>query len=152
VTYKRISHYMVAAFIGGLGLFNSTKLELRQVTASNQELIFQNGQIMSSALIILSIAGIFAEFVILYKQKKEEKLTLKRAGKSTTIINHNMPRWMSNKKNGNFVLTEVEKPTANPEYSEDKVDNSEIEFGVSVENSNNFTTEKSFEDPVDDAI
>jgi hypothetical protein len=94
---------MIFAFLGGLGLFNSTQLELRQVTDTNQELIFQNGQIISSAIIILCVAGILAEFAILRKQKKDEIRTRRRAGKSTTIVNQEMPRWMSNKKNGNFI-------------------------------------------------
>lgn len=138
---------MIAAFVGGLGLFNSTQLELRQVTATNAELIFQNGQIISSAIIILSVAGILAEFAIIRKQKKDEIMTRRRAGKSTTIVNHEMPRWMSNKKNGNFILNGDEKsPMMNSENSEKTKDtaeidsedsenseNSEIELGVSVD-------------------
>jgi hypothetical protein len=136
---------MIFAFLGGLGLFNSTQLELRQVTDTNQELIFQNGQIISSAIIILCVAGILAEFAILRKQKKDEIRTRRRAGKSTTIVNQEMPRWMSNKKNGNFILNgdkkssvmnseNSENPSENPSEI-DSVDseNSEIELGVSVD-------------------
>jgi hypothetical protein len=53
MSYKKISHYMIFAFLGGLGLFNSTQLESRYATDTNQELIFQNGQIISSAIIIV---------------------------------------------------------------------------------------------------
>lgn len=147
MSYKKISHYMIFAFLGGLGLFNSTQLELRQVTDTNQELIFQNGQIISSAIIILCVAGIFAEFAILRKQKKDEIRTRRRAGKSTTIVNQEMPRWMSKKKNGNFILngdkkssvlnSENSEKTENPSEidSEDSEnsENSEIELGVSVD-------------------
>lgn len=145
MSYKKISHYMIFAFLGGLGLFNSTQLELRQVTDTNQELIFQNGQIISSAIIILCVAGILAEFAILRKQKKDEIRTRRRAGKSTTIVNQEIPRWMSKKKNGNFILNgdkkssvldseNSENPSENPSEI-DSVDseNSEIELGVSVD-------------------
>lgn len=145
MSYKRISHYMIFAFLGGLGLFNSTQLESRYATDTNQELIFQNGQIISSAIIILCVAGILAEFAILRKQKKDEIRTRRRAGKSTTIVNQEIPRWMSKKKNGNFILNgdkkssvmnseNSENPSENPSEI-DSVDseNSEIELGVSVD-------------------
>ncbi len=148
MSYKRISHYMIFAFLGGLGLFNSTQLESRYATDTNQELIFQNGQIISSAIIILCVAGILAEFAILRKQKKDEIRTRRRAGKSTTIVNQEIPRWMSKKKNGNFILNgdkkssvldseNSENPSENPSEidSEDSEnsENSEIELGVSVD-------------------
>jgi hypothetical protein len=145
MSYKKISHYMIFAFLGGLGLFNSTQLESRYATDTNQELIFQNGQIISSAIIILCVAGILAEFAILRKQKKDEIRTRRRAGKSTTIVNQEIPRWMSKKKNGNFILNgdkkssvmnseNSENPSENPSEI-DSVDseNSEIELGVSVD-------------------
>lgn len=139
---------MIFAFLGGLGLFNSTQLESRYATDTNQELIFQNGQIISSAIIILCVAGILAEFAILRKQKKDEIRTRRRAGKSTTIVNQEIPRWMSKKKNGNFILNgdkkssvldseNSENPSENPSEidSEDSEnsENSEIELGVSVD-------------------
>ena len=51
MSYTRIGNFMIMAFIGGLGLFNSSKLEMRQSANTNAELIFQNGQIISSAII-----------------------------------------------------------------------------------------------------
>ena len=64
---------MSVAFIGGLGLFNSTKLEIRQITDTNAELIFQNGQIISSAVICISLAGLLAELVLLRKGSRSDK-------------------------------------------------------------------------------
>ena len=60
MSFKRIGNYMVVAFIGGLGLFNSSKLEIRQATDTNAELLFQNGQIISSAVIVICFAGMIA--------------------------------------------------------------------------------------------
>ena len=59
---------MVWVFISCLGLFNSTKLEERYVEGSNQELIFQNGIIISSAFIGLFLAAFFVELLIMKKR------------------------------------------------------------------------------------
>tara|TARA_R110002051_G_scaffold279126_2_gene340583 strand:- start:4789 stop:5169 length:381 start_codon:yes stop_codon:yes gene_type:complete len=61
MSYTRIGNFVIMAFVGGLGLFNSSMLEMRQVTNSNAELIFQNGQIISSAIIFICFSGIIAE-------------------------------------------------------------------------------------------
>ncbi len=71
--FKRLVRFMSVAFIGGLGLFNSTKLEIRQITDTNAELIFQNGQIISSAVICISLAGLLAELVLLRKGSRSDK-------------------------------------------------------------------------------
>jgi len=78
MSYLRISHYMGVAFIGALGLFNSSKLEMRQLTNTNAELLFQNGQIISSALIFMCIAGIIAEFMFMKNNKHKIKLVVQR--------------------------------------------------------------------------
>jgi len=65
MSYRRISNYISIGFLGGLGLFNSSKLELRQLTDTNKELIFQNGQIISAAIVIICVAGLLAEIFIL---------------------------------------------------------------------------------------
>ena len=39
MSYTKISHYMLGAFIGALGLFNSSKLEIRQELNTNGELL-----------------------------------------------------------------------------------------------------------------
>ena len=59
---------MVWVFISCLGLFNSTKLEERYAEGSNQELIFQNGIIISSAFIGLFLAAFFVELLIMKKR------------------------------------------------------------------------------------
>ena len=61
---------MVGAFIGALGLFNSSKLEIRQEVNTNAELLFQNGQIISSAVICVCMAGIMGEFWFMREMKK----------------------------------------------------------------------------------
>ena len=58
MSYTKISHYMLGAFIGALGLFNSSKLEIRQELNTNGELLFQNGQIISAALIFYVSQGL----------------------------------------------------------------------------------------------
>ena len=63
MSYQRIGNYMVGGFIGGLGLFNSSKLEVRQATETNAELIFQNGQIISAVMMFVCCAGILCEFL-----------------------------------------------------------------------------------------
>lgn len=70
VSYAKISQYMVGAFIGALGLFNSSKLELRQEVNTNAELLFQNGQIISSAVMCVCVAGVMGEFWFMREMKK----------------------------------------------------------------------------------
>ena len=71
--FKRLVRFMSVAFIGGLGLFNSTKLEIRQITDTNAELIFQNGQIISSAVICISLVGLLSELVSMRKGYRSDK-------------------------------------------------------------------------------
>ena len=68
MSFKKLFNYMVWVFISCLGLFNSTKLEERYVEGSNQELIFQNGIIISSAFIGLFLAAFFVELLIMKKR------------------------------------------------------------------------------------
>lgn len=70
MSYRRIGNYMMGAFIGGLGLFNSSKLEIRQATDTNAELIFQNGQIISATILFVCIAGILGEFLVMRNHTK----------------------------------------------------------------------------------
>ena len=58
---------MVMIFISGLGLFNSTQLEVRYEPGTNNELFFQNGQIISTAFMGLFIAAFFVEILIMKK-------------------------------------------------------------------------------------
>lgn len=71
MSFKRIGNYMVIGFMGGLGLFNSSKLEIRQATDTNAELLFQNGQIISSAVICLCGAGMIAEILVMKNRRKK---------------------------------------------------------------------------------
>ena len=63
--FKKLFNYMVMIFISGLGLFNSFKLEMRQTTDTNAELLFQNGQIISTAFMGLFIAAFFVEVLMM---------------------------------------------------------------------------------------
>jgi hypothetical protein len=72
MSYTRIGNFMIMAFIGGLGLFNSSKLEMRQSANTNAELIFQNGQIISCAIIFLCFSGIIAECLVMRKSRKKK--------------------------------------------------------------------------------
>ncbi len=70
MSYAKISQYMVGVFIGALGFFNSSKLELRQEVNTNAELLFQNGQIISATLMCVCVAGILGEFWFMREMKK----------------------------------------------------------------------------------
>ena len=63
--FKKLFNYMVMIFISGLGLFNSTQLEVRYEAGTNNELIFQNGQIISTAFMGLFIAAFFVEIMMM---------------------------------------------------------------------------------------
>ena len=52
MSYRKLFNYLIAMGIGGLGLFNSSKLEIRYETNSNLELLCQNGMIISSVIIV----------------------------------------------------------------------------------------------------
>ncbi len=66
-SYTRLSHYLAGLFVGLLGLFNSSKLELRQITDSNKELLFQNGQIISATVIFVCLAGFSGDWINLMR-------------------------------------------------------------------------------------
>lgn len=83
--FKRLFNYMILVFIGGLGLFNSTKLEERYATGSNQELFFQNGIIISSAFIGLFLAAFFIELLIIRKRPISPPLVEKKSKKKTSV-------------------------------------------------------------------
>lgn len=63
--FKKLFNYMVMIFISGLGLFNSTQLEVRYEPGTNNELFFQNGQIISTAFMGLFIAAFFVEILMM---------------------------------------------------------------------------------------
>ncbi len=63
MSYKRLFRYLVMIMLGGLGLFNSYKLELRYETNSNLELLCQNGIIVSSIVIIYFALAFMVEIL-----------------------------------------------------------------------------------------
>ena len=77
-SYTSMSNYLVGLFAGLLGLFNSSKMELRQITDSNAELIFQNGQIISATVIFVCISGFVGEWINMmrgpYKLQRVRKI------------------------------------------------------------------------------
>lgn len=77
-SYTSMSNYLLGLFAGLLGLFNSTKMELRQITDSNIELIFQNGQIISATVIFVCISGFVGEWINMmrgpYKLQRVRKI------------------------------------------------------------------------------
>lgn len=56
--------------IGGLGLFNSSKLEVRYETNSNLELLCQNGMIISSVVILYFLLSFFVEIMVMRSKKR----------------------------------------------------------------------------------
>ncbi len=78
MSYTSMSNYLLGLFAGLLGLFNSTKMELRQITDSNIELIFQNGQIISATVIFVCISGFAGDWVNMmrgpYKLQRVRKI------------------------------------------------------------------------------
>ena len=62
--------YLLLFFIGFLGLFNCASLEVRQLTDSNAELLFQNGMIISVTLMAISIAGSIGETIAYHRHSK----------------------------------------------------------------------------------
>ena len=87
MSYRRISNYMGVGFIGGLGLFNSSKLEIRQLTDTNAELFYQNGQIISSAIIVMCAAGLLAEILILKNRKNKTSIRTSVKEKKKDTLN-----------------------------------------------------------------
>jgi len=73
-TLDILPRYAFAAFVGVLGLFNSSKLEIRQVTNTNAELLFQNGQIISLVLILVCISGFLGESFAIFRYRKRKWL------------------------------------------------------------------------------
>ena len=83
--FKQLFNYMICIFISGLGLFNSTQLEVRYESGTNNELIFQNGQIISTAFMGLFIAAFFVEIMMMKRNTDvPNNPSSKRISKSKT--------------------------------------------------------------------
>lgn len=70
---RKVLTYSSLLFFGFLGIFNSTKLELRQETDSNLELLFQNAQIVSTSIITVTLLVMLKDIRKFRKNVRNEK-------------------------------------------------------------------------------
>ena len=70
---RKVLIYSSLLFFGFLGIFNSTKLELRQETDSNLELLFQNAQIISISVITVTLLIMLKDIRNFRKNVRNEK-------------------------------------------------------------------------------
>ena len=70
MSYRKLSFYMMMMGVGALGLFNSSKLEVRYETNSNLELLCQNGMIVSSVVILYFLLSFFVEIIVMRDTKR----------------------------------------------------------------------------------
>ena len=109
--FKQLFNYMICIFISGLGLFNSTQLEVRYESGTNNELIFQNGQIISTAFMGLFIAAFFVEIMMMRRK--------------TDIVNPSSKKISKSKitKNKKSEISDKEKPSEEESKIEDDIEN-----------------------------
>lgn len=81
MSYRKLSFYMLMIGVGGLGLFNATKLEIRYATNSNAELLCQNAQIISSAMIAFFLVSFIVEILIMKNGKIQNNKPNKKPSK-----------------------------------------------------------------------
>lgn len=60
--------------LGGLGLFNSTKLEIRYETNSNLELLCQNGMIISSVIVAYFFLAFWVEILMMRTMRRRRAM------------------------------------------------------------------------------
>ena len=109
--FKQLFNYMICIFISGLGLFNSTQLEVRYESGTNNELIFQNGQIISTAFMGLFIAAFFVEIMIMKRNTDiPNNPSSKKSSKSKTT------------KTKKSEMSDKEKPSKEESNIEDTVE------------------------------
>jgi len=70
MSYRKLSFYMMMMGVGALGLFNSSKLEVRYETNSNLELLCQNGMIISSVVILYFLLSFFVEIMVMKSTRR----------------------------------------------------------------------------------
>ena len=68
--YRRLFRYLVMIMIGGLGVFNSYKLEIRYEPNTNLELLYQNGIIISTLVIIYFTLAFFIEILVSKRKRR----------------------------------------------------------------------------------
>lgn len=74
MSYRKLFNYLIAMGIGGLGLFNSSKLEIRYETNSNLELLCQNGMIISSVIIVYFFLAFWVEILTVRTIRKRKAI------------------------------------------------------------------------------
>ena len=70
----KLTEYLSLFFVWLLGLFNSSKLEVRQITNTNAELLFQNGQIISVTPMGICVVGVMGSLINNRHYKYEEEI------------------------------------------------------------------------------
>ena len=109
--FKQLFNYMICIFISGLGLLNSTQLEVRYESGTNNELIFQNGQIISTAFMGLFIAAFFVEIMMMKRNTDiPNNPSSKKSSKSKTT------------KTKKSEMSDKEKPSKEESNIEDTVE------------------------------
>ncbi|MHA2217885.1 MAG: hypothetical protein ACXACY_18270 [Candidatus Hodarchaeales archaeon] len=78
MNYRRLFRYLVMIMVGGLGVFNSYKLEIRYETNSNLELLYQNGIIISTLVIIYFTLAFFIEILVSKRKKRVYRIPSKK--------------------------------------------------------------------------
>jgi hypothetical protein len=73
MSYRRLFRYLVMIMIGGLGVFNSYKLEIRYEPNTNLELLYQNGIIISTLVIIYFTLAFFIEILVSKRVSKRKR-------------------------------------------------------------------------------
>ena len=72
--YRKLFHYIIGMGLGGLGLFNSSKLEIRYETNSNLELLCQNGMIISSVIIAYFLLAFWVEILMMRTMRRRKAM------------------------------------------------------------------------------
>jgi hypothetical protein len=84
VGYRRLFNYLIGIGLGSLGLFNSSKLEIRYETNSNLELLCQNGMIVSSVIIIYFSLAFIVEILTMRARRRRKKVFVEKKPLSAT--------------------------------------------------------------------
>lgn len=72
--YRKLFHYIIGMGLGSLGLFNSSKLEIRYETNSNLELLCQNGMIISSVIIVYFFLAFWVEMLMMRTMRRRKAM------------------------------------------------------------------------------
>ena len=108
---------MVMIFISGLGLFNSTQLEVRYEPGTNNELFFQNGQIISTAFMGLFIAAFFVEILMMKRNGLSNSSEKKIAKKEKASKNSEKKSSSKQVDESSQKITDIDKEKPSEEES-----------------------------------